>query len=159
MIQMGTPLFGLISLVPNIPPLAAVFGIMGWFDIRLNSVTVFAANVALGLAVDNTIQYVNQLKREMKLNPDLGLNQCVFRAYRLAAGPMLSWSMLNAVGFLSLLVTPFLASIHFGILIASAVLMGIFGDLFFMQSMIVGISPVAKLIKKLIRKEISEKRF
>ena len=159
MIQMGTPLFGLISLMPNIPPLAAVFGIMGWFDIRLNSVTVFAANVALGLAVDNTIQYVNQLKREMKLNPDLGLDQCVFRAYRLAAGPMLSWSMLNAVGFLSLLVTPFLASIHFGILIAAAVLMGIFGDLFFMQSMIVRISPVARLIKKLIRKEISEKRF
>ena len=56
MIQMGTPLFGLISLIPNIPPIAAVFGVMGWFGIALDGATIFAATVAVGLAVDNTIQ-------------------------------------------------------------------------------------------------------
>ncbi len=155
MIQMGTPLFGLISLVPNIPPVAAVFGIMGYFGIPLDGVTVFAATVSIGLAVDNTIHFVAQLKREIKLNPKLGVQDCVFRAYSLAAKPMASWSIVTLLGFLALLVTPFQAAVYFGILVSSAVLMGIFGDLVFMQSIILTSPAVQRLIKKLLDKEIA----
>ena len=95
MLQMGSPLLGLICLLPNIPPVAAVFGIMGWFGISLDSVTVFAATVAIGLAVDNTIHYLTQLKREIKLNPDQGMEECVRRAYRLTAKQIASWSIVT----------------------------------------------------------------
>ena len=158
MIQMGTPLFGLISLIPNIPPLATVFGIMGWLKIPLDGVTVFAATVAIGLAVDNTIHFVAQLKREIKLNPGLGVEKCMFRAYSLAAKPMASWSLVTLLGFLALLVTPFQAAVYFGILISSAIMMGIFGDLVFMQSMILTFPAVRKLIRKLIDKEIAAQK-
>lgn len=158
MIQMGTPSFGLISLIPNIPPLATVFGIMGWAGISLNAATVFAATVALGLAVDNTINYVAQLKREIKLNPDLGVEQCVFRAYNLAANPMASWSIVTLLGFLALAATPFQAAVHFGILVSCAVVMGIFGDLVFMQSMILTFPTIRRLIMKIIEKEISAQK-
>lgn len=155
MIQMGTPLFGLLSLVPNIPPLATVFGLMGYLRIPLDGVTVFAATVAIGLAVDNTIHFVAQLKREVKLNPGLGVQECVFRAYSLAAKPMASWSLVTLLGFLALLVTPFQAAVYFGMLVSSAVLMGIFGDLIFMQSMILTFPSVQNLIRKLLDKEIA----
>ena len=154
MIQMGTPSFGLISLIPNIPPLATVFGIMGWAGISLNAATIFAATVALGLAVDNTINYVAQLKREIKLNPDLGVEQCVFRAYNLAANPMASWSIVTLLGFLALAVTPFQAAVNFGVLVSCAVVMGIFGDLVFMQSMILTFPIIRRMIMKIIEKEI-----
>ncbi len=146
MIQMGTPLFGLISLVPNIPPLAAVWGIMGWFGIPLHGITVFAAAVAVGLAVDNTIHYVAQLKREMKLNPALGVEQCVFRAYNLAAKPMASWSFVTLLGFLALAATPFRGATDFGILVSCAILMGMFGDLLLMQSLILSSAWVRKIV-------------
>jgi predicted RND superfamily exporter protein len=45
---------GLVSLIPNIPPVTLIFGIMGWTGISLDTVTVFAASVVLGLAVDDT---------------------------------------------------------------------------------------------------------
>ena len=45
---------GLVSLIRNIPPVALIFGIMGWTGISLDTVTVFAASVVLGLAVDDT---------------------------------------------------------------------------------------------------------
>ena len=45
---------GLVSLIPNIPPVALIFGIMGWTGISFDTVTVFAASVVLGLAVDDT---------------------------------------------------------------------------------------------------------
>jgi len=153
MIQMGTPLFGLVSLIPNIPPLATVFGIMGWFDICLDGVTVFAATVAVGLAVDNTIHFVAQLKREMKLNPRLSVEQGLFQAYDLAGKPMAAWSIVTCLGFLAMLATPFRASENFGILVASAVFMGIFGDLIFMQSIILRFPWVRNLIARRIARE------
>jgi uncharacterized protein len=159
MIQMGTPLFGLVSLIPNIPPLATVFGIMGWFGICLDGVTVFAATVAVGLAVDNTIHFVAQLKREMKLNPHLSVDQGLFQAYDLAGKPMAAWSIVTCLGFLAMLATPFRAAENFGILVASAVFMGIFGDLFFMQSIILRFPWVRKLISRRIAREIGAREY
>jgi uncharacterized protein len=157
MIQMGTASFGLISLIPNIPPLATVFGIMGWAGISLNAATIFAATVALGLAVDNTINYVAQLKREIKLSPDLGVEQCVFQAYNLAASPMASWSIVTLLGFMALAATPFQAAVDFGVLVSCAIVMGIFGDLVFMQSMILTFPSIRRLIRKIIEKETYRK--
>jgi len=159
MIQMGSVLFGLLSLVPNIPPLATVFGIMGWLRIPLDGVTVFAATVAIGLAVDNTIQFVAQLKREIKLNPNLGVEECMFRAYALASKPMASWSLVTLLGFLALVVTPFQAAVYFGLLVSSAIAMAIFGDLMFMQSIILTFPGVRKLIRALIDKEIAKQKL
>lgn len=153
MIQMGTPLFGLISLIPNIPPVAAVFGIMGYMGIPLDGVTVFAATVAIGLAVDNTIQFVAQLKREIKINPELDVEACMFKAYSFAAKPMASWSIVTLLGFLAMLATPFQAAVSFGVLVASAIFMGIFGDLIFMQSMILTFPWIRRVIQKVVRKE------
>ena len=153
MIQMGSPLFGLISLIPNIPPMATVFGLIGWGGIALGGVNMAAATVALGLAVDNTIQFVAQLRRETDLNPDLGVRECVFRAYRLSARPIVAWSMVITLGFLSMLGTPFQSAREFGTLVAAAMMMGIFGDLVFMQSMILTFGPIRKLIRRMVRRE------
>jgi uncharacterized protein len=155
-LQMGSVVFGLICLIPSIPPVAAVFGIMGWFGIALDGVTIFAATVATGLAVDNTIHYVAQLKREMQLNPELGVEACVFRAYRLAAKPMASWAAVTVLGFLAMLASPFKAANNFGILVAAAVFMGMFGDLILMQSMILTFPRLKTLVSRLIKSETSE---
>ena len=155
MLQMGSPLLGLICLLPNIPPVAAVFGIMGWFGISLDSVTVFAATVAIGLAVDNTIHYLTQLKREIKLNPDQGMEECVRRAYRLTAKQIASWSIVTMFGFLALAVSPFRPVVFFGILGCSSITLGLFGDLIFLQSLILSSARIRNTIRKLIDKEIA----
>jgi hypothetical protein len=155
MLQMGSPLLGLICLLPNIPPVAAVFGIMGWFGISLDSVTVFAATVAIGLAVDNTIHYLTQLKREIKLNPDQGMEECVRRAYRLTAKQIASWSIVTLFGFLALAVSPFRPVVFFGILGCSSITLGLFGDLIFLQSLILSSPRIRNTIRKLIDKEIA----
>ena len=155
MIQMNSPLLGLICLLPNIPPVAAVFGIMGWFGISLDSITVFAATLAIGLAVDNTIHYLTQLKREIKLNPDQGMEECVRKAYRLTAKQIASWSAVTLFGFLALAVSPFRPVVFFGILGCSSILLGMFGDLIFMQSLILSSATIRNTIRKLIDKEIA----
>jgi uncharacterized protein len=155
MLQMGSPLLGLICLLPNIPPVAAVFGIMGWFGISLDSVTVFAATVAIGLAVDNTIHYLTQLKREIRLNPDQGMEECVRVAYRLTAKQIASWSVVTLFGFLALAVSPFRPVVFFGILGCSSICLGLYGDLIFLQSLILSSARIRNTIRKLIDKEIA----
>lgn len=152
MIQMGSVVLGLMCLVPNIPPVAAVFGIMGWFGISLDSVTVFAATVAIGLAVDNTIHYLTQMKREIQMNPNPGTEKCVSTAYRLTAKQIASWSIVTLLGFLALSVSPFRPVVFFGILGCSAIVLGLYGDLIFLQSMILSSSSIKNTIRKLMEK-------
>ncbi len=45
---------GMISLVPNIFPIVAIFGIMGLLDVPLNVGTAMVADIAIGIAVDGT---------------------------------------------------------------------------------------------------------
>jgi predicted RND superfamily exporter protein len=153
MIQMGSFVLGLICLVPNIPPVASVFGIMGWFGISLDSVTVFAATVAIGLAVDNTIHFLTQMKREIQLHGNPGTTEsCVSTAYRLTAKQIASWSLVTLLGFLALSISPFRPVVFFGILGCSAITLGLYGDLIFLQSLILSWSPIKNTIRKLMEK-------
>jgi uncharacterized protein len=154
MIQMNSFLLGLICVVPNIPPVAAVFGIMGWCGISLDNVTVFAATVAIGLAADNTIHYLTQLKREISCNPGQGIEDCVRSAYRITARQISSWTVVTLFGFLALTVSPFRPVVYFGILGCSALTLGLFGDLIFIQSLILSSSTIRNTIKRLIDREI-----
>jgi predicted RND superfamily exporter protein len=158
MIQMGTPRFGLISILPNIPPVLTVFGMMGWLGIALDGMTVSAATVAVGLAVDNTIQFIAQLKREMKRNPQEDVSKAIFTAYDLAARPMASWTLVTLLGFLALIVTPYQAAMWFGLLVSSALLVGMLGDFVLLQSIILAFPSVRRLLARQIRKEIEWER-
>ncbi len=154
-LQMNSVILGLICLLPNIPPVAAAFGIMGWFGIPLDNVTVFAATVAVGLAADNTIHYLTQLKREIRLNPDKGMEECVRRAYRLTAKQISSWLIVTMFAFIALTVSPCRPVTFFGILGCSSIVLGLFGDLIFVQSLILSSPRIRNTIRKLIEKEMA----
>ena len=153
MIQMESFTLGLICTVPNIPPVAAVFGIMGWCGIPLDMVTVFSATVAVGMADDNTIHYMTQLKREIALNPNNDIETNVFRAYRFTARQMVSWSLVIIFGFLALLVSPFNPVVSFGILGCASICMGLFGDLIFLPSLILSSQTIRRTIHRLCKKD------
>jgi predicted RND superfamily exporter protein len=62
----------LISLIPNIIPLAVTAGVMGWMGIALKPSTVLVFSVALGIAIDVTIRFLVNFKQELPhLNLDI----------------------------------------------------------------------------------------
>ena len=56
--------FGLLAIVPNVFPVLAVFGTMGWLGISLNVATVMLASVALGVVDDDTIHFISRYRKE-----------------------------------------------------------------------------------------------
>jgi uncharacterized protein len=149
MIQMNSITLGLICLIPNIPPVAAVFGIMGWFGVSLDGVTVFAATVAIGLAVDNTLHFLTQLKRDIVFCPNETVDQLVVNSFRLTSRQIASWTSVTLLGFLALAVSPFKPVVLFGLLGCSALVLGMFGDLLFVQSLVIGSKSIRNAIVRL----------
>jgi predicted RND superfamily exporter protein len=140
---------GLVSLIPNIPPVALIFGIMGWTGISLDTVTVFAASVALGLAVDDTVHFLSQLKLEMRgQRENAPIELCVRRAFDVTAKAMLSTTAVLFFAFLVLVVSPFRPVVSFGILGAASVLAAFLSDVIFMPSVILASPTVRRLMKK-----------
>jgi len=151
--QMNSLWLGLISIIPNIPPVAAAFGIMGWFGITLDAVTIFAATVSLGLAVDNTIHFLTQLKREMAVNRGQTVEECISSAYRLTARQISAWSTITLLGLLALTVSPFRPVVYFGILCSAALFLGLYGDLVFIQSLLLSSKFLRRVMSRLVDRE------
>ncbi|GAF04664.1 efflux RND transporter permease subunit [Saccharicrinis fermentans] len=59
MVVFGSARIGLIGLIPNIAPALAVGGVMGWLGIPLDMMTATIIPMILGLAVDDTIHFIN----------------------------------------------------------------------------------------------------
>jgi predicted RND superfamily exporter protein len=64
MLVFGNVKTGLIGLIPNITPALVIGGFMGFLDIPLDSSTVIIMPMILGLAVDDTIHFINHAKVE-----------------------------------------------------------------------------------------------
>ncbi len=62
--------WALISMIPNIFPLITISGLMGLFNITMESNLVILVSITIGIAVDDTIHFVFNLKKNM----DLGHN-------------------------------------------------------------------------------------
>lgn len=53
---------GLIGMIPNVTPVIILAGIMGYFRFRLDMMTMTVMPMILGIAVDDTIHFINHVK-------------------------------------------------------------------------------------------------
>ncbi|MEJ2716912.1 MAG: efflux RND transporter permease subunit, partial [Deltaproteobacteria bacterium] len=151
-IQFRSITLALLSLIPNLLPLAVIFGIMGWFGIYLDSLTIIVAAISFGLSVDDTIHYVTQLKRQMHMGTRLhSIRESLLSAYHVTGRALISTSAVLCLGFLAFLWSPYVPGISFGILAASAVAAALVGDLIFMPALILSYPGLAAFFERRIR--------
>lgn len=136
-LQFRSFLLGVLSLIPNLLPLAVIFGVMGWAGIYLDSLTILVAVISLGLSVDDTIHYLSQLRREMaQEGPGLEMKQYLAQAYRTCGRALISTSAVLFFAFLVLLPSPYLPMRYFAVLASAAVAAALAGDVIFMPAVI-----------------------
>jgi predicted RND superfamily exporter protein len=154
-IQFRSVTMGLLSMIPNVLPLAVIFGIMGWFQIHLDTITVFAAAVTIGLSVDSTIHYLTHLKREMLagVNTKKSIQDCLTGAYNTTARALTSTTMVLFLATCSLVWSPFQPIAYIGLLMASGILAALIGDLVFMPSVVLSIPAIERILEKEIRSQ------
>jgi predicted RND superfamily exporter protein len=64
MLLLGSFRLGLLSMIPNLLPIIAALGLMGWFGLPLDAFNLLVGSIVLGLAVDDTIHFMHGFYRE-----------------------------------------------------------------------------------------------
>lgn len=147
MIQLKSFVIGGLSLIPNLFPLVAIFGIMGWFKIPLDPLTIFAAVISFGLSVDDSIHYLTQLKREMMVSKKgKTLQEGLITAYDKTSRALVSTTAVLFFSSLGLLFSSFSHVFSLGVLIATASIIALIADLAFMPALVLTCSPLNRLL-------------
>jgi len=145
-----SPVLVVISLIPNLLPLVAVAGFMGFAGIELKPATAVIFSISFGVAVDDTIHLLARLRQELKGG---SLLAPAIRTSLLGTGKaVLITSVILCGGFLALTTSQFQSSVYMGGLISLTVALALAADIFLLPALLYswdrycvrrGINPVA----------------
>ena len=133
---------GLISIVPNILPLAINFGIMGFAGIRLDSATSIISAIGIGIIIDDTIHFLHSFGKEIKKDNDYV--QAVRRVLLLKGRPIILTSVILFFGFCVLMFSNFMPTVYVGLLSALLMLTALLSDLIVLPSLLLVFKPKFK---------------
>jgi predicted RND superfamily exporter protein len=129
----------LLAMAPNVLAATFVLGIMGWFGIPLDMMTITIASITIGMAVDNTIHYLVRYKQEFARDGDY--IRALSRSHNTIGKAMFYTSMTIILGFSILMMSNFRPTLYFGLLTALAMAVALLGSLTLLPRLIVLMRP------------------
>lgn len=129
----------IISLVPNIIPLLAIAGIMGFFNVDIKPSTAVIFTIALGIAVDDSIHYLARFRIEHMRSGSLfaSLSTTTVQTGR----AIIITSMILIAGFGTLISSAFTSTAMMGLLVCSTIAAALIADLFILPCLFYLIKP------------------
>ncbi len=118
---------GLISLVPNLFPIVAVIGVMGWVGVPINIATAMIASVSMGLTVDSSIHFI-MAYRKNRANGATHF-RALHHTHQRVGRALVFANQALILGFSALTLSHFIPLVYFGILVSVAMLGGLMGNL------------------------------
>lgn len=117
-----------ISMIPNVIPLLFTGGVMGLFGITLNASTAIIFVIAFGIAVDDTIHFLNRFRIEKQLGYDT--NTAILHTTLGTGKAMILTSLVLIAGFIMLTASDFGSTFHTGLFTGLTILFALLADLF-----------------------------
>ena len=139
----------LVSMVPNIIPLVITAAIMGFSGIPIKPSTIIVFSIALGISVDNAIQYLSRYRHELKATNG-SIKQSALNALQEAGFSMIYTSIVLVLGFSVFIVSEFGGTQALGILISTTLLIAMFFNVMVLPSLLL------TLDKRLVSKAFTE---
>ncbi|MGX8690138.1 MAG: efflux RND transporter permease subunit [Bacteroidaceae bacterium] len=119
---------GLIGLIPNIMPAIFVGGAMGWAGVPLDMMTATIIPMMLGMAVDDTIHFINHSKLEYDRCGKYPLS--INRTFRVVGVAIVTTSIITSAVFGAFVTSPCAMNFHFGLLAIVGIVSALLADLF-----------------------------
>ncbi len=96
---------GALAVVPSLLPLATVFGLMGWLGLKIDLGVTMTAALALGVAVEGVVHFINWFQRGMSAGMDR--RTAVECAYDNCGTAMFETAAIAGLGLSALAFSPF----------------------------------------------------
>jgi len=132
----------LIAMVPNVFPVAVVLGVMGWLGLPLDMMTITIAAIGVGIAVDDTIHYLNRFQAEFAV--DRSYIPAMHRSHRTVGRAMCYTTVAITIGLVVLSLSKFVPTIRFGLLTALAMTAALLADVTILPAIMIMAKPFGR---------------
>lgn len=125
---------GLVAMIPNLAPIAIVFGTLGLVGIPVDIGMMMTASIALGIAVDGTFHFlVHYNLRYVKTKNSAAASR---DALLQTGAPIFKAAVIAAVGMLALTLSSFTPTARFGLMMAMLLVAALVGDLILLPALL-----------------------
>jgi hypothetical protein len=125
----------LVSMIPNIIPLIITAAIMGFTGVPIKPSTIIIFSVALGISVDNAIQYLSRYRHELKVTGGK-IKESAINALHEAGFSMIYTSIVLVLGFSVFIVSEFGGTQALGMLISTSLFIAMFFNILVLPSLL-----------------------
>jgi len=134
-----------LAIIPNVLSAGIILGLMGWFKIPLDMMTITIAAITIGIAVDAAIHYVHRFKREFLRKPSY--EEGVLLCHGSIGRAIYYTSITVTVGFSILTLSNFIPTIYFGLLTGIAMAVALLSNLTLLPLLILIFKPLGSETK------------
>ena len=143
---------GMISMLPNVFPIVIIFGAMGHMNIAVDIGSMMTASVAMGVAVDDTIHFLNWYRKGLALGESR--LDSIRMAYRRVATAMTQTTLIGGLGLSAFALSTFTPTQRFGVLMLFMLAAALVGDLILLPAILA--SPLGRFFGKVRKKTTDE---
>jgi predicted RND superfamily exporter protein len=133
LVAFGSVKAGLIAIIPNLIPATLAFGSLGLFDIPLDFTTMMIAPIVIGIAVDDTIHFMNAYRAEVIKDGDIG--RAIQATIKETGQAIAFTALILGLGFGIMAFSESVGTANLGRFGALAVFTGLLNDLFLLPAM------------------------
>ena len=128
---------GLLSMIPNLLPLAALIAWCGFRYDGTDSDILIAAVMAIGIGVDDTIHFLMRYRVEAeRAAPGADPAQALQRTYRFAGRAIVMTTVILCLGFLPFAISDYFTVDMLGTALPGVLLMAVLADLLLVPAMV-----------------------
>jgi predicted RND superfamily exporter protein len=126
-VSLRWPMAGFIGMLPNVAPIAVVFGFMGWVTLPVDIGMMMSGSISLGIAVDGAFHLLVRYREVLAEKKDKA--QAIRVALQETGPPILQATLIMSIGMLALTFSSFGPTALFGWLMCATLLTSLLGDL------------------------------
>jgi len=131
-----------VSMLPNIIPLIITAAIMGFTGVPVKPSTIIVFSIALGISVDNAIQYLSRYRHELKVTGN-DIGKSAINALREAGFSMIYTSIVLVLGFSVFMVSGFGGTQALGMLVSTTLFIAMFFNMLVLPSLLLVLDKYA----------------
>ncbi len=127
---------GLLIMIPNVLPETLVFGTMAWLGFRLDIAGLLTASVAMGIAVNDTLHFVNWYVNRLSIGDSRPV--AIADTMSNCAVAMIHTMLISCCSMLPFMFAEFIPTRQFACLMIAMIGSSILGDLVLLPALLLG---------------------
>jgi len=130
----------IIAILPNMLAASSVLGLMGWWGIPLDIMTITIAAITVGIAVDHAIHYIHRFQVEFPKHRNY--RETILACHGSIGRAIYYTALTITVGFSILALSNFIPTIYFGLLTGFAMIVALLSNLTLLAALVVLFKPL-----------------